>query len=119
MRLRIILGMSAIAVLAILIGSDGYGQFKGPKGGGGPGGPGGKGKTGFGMDPNARFDQIAQGKDHFLISDVQGFTNTMLTAYAKEKNINFQNGQVTRQDYLAFSEWQKEKFASGNFRALF
>lgn len=114
MRLRISLGMLAIAVLAILIGSDGYGQFKG---GGGQGGFGGKKNFGFSgqMDPNQRFDGLARGNEYFLLSDVQGFMKTMLTAYAQEKNITFQNGQVTRQDFLAFSEWQKEKFSNGGF----
>jgi hypothetical protein len=108
MRLRIILGMSAIAMLAILIGSDGYGQFKG-----GPGG-GKKGKGG-GMDPNERFDMMAQGRNAVPVNEVPGMLQGWLRQYAQEKNIVFANDQITREQYLAFAEHLKAKFMSGGF----
>jgi hypothetical protein len=111
MRLRIVLGIAAVGVVIILVGTDGYSQFKGGPPGG-PGGPGGKGNKGQ-MDPNERFDRYANGRPFFLVSEIQGFTQSMLTQYAQEKNITFPNGQVSREQYLTFANYLKDKFANG------
>src|SRR5579859_1228932 len=111
MRLRNILGMSAVAILAILIGSDGYGQVnKGPSG---PGG--GKRGAGGGMDPNERFDLMAKGRSTVPVNEVPGMLQGWLREYAQEKNIVFANDQINREQYLAFAEHLKAKFLSGGF----
>jgi hypothetical protein len=123
MRLRIVIGLFAMGVLIVLIGPAGYGQFGGKgKGFGGtqPGGNpfggmqfGGKGFGGGNRDPNQRFDQYAQGRSYFLISDASQMTQGLLAQYAQEKGVSFPNGQVTREQYLAFSDYVKAKFTPG------
>jgi EF hand len=93
----LIVGAALLALLpAITIGQPG-----GRKGGGGFGG-GGLG----GGDPNVLFEYYAKGRSYFLISETRTQRDA-LTAYAQEKGIS--SGQITRQQFLDFSEQMKAK----------
>jgi len=118
MHVRILFGVFAIGVLTILMSPVGYGQFGGGGGGfpgGGKGGFGGKGGGRMSQDPNQRFDGLALGRPFFLISESTPGMQNMLTTYQQEKGVNFPNGQVSREQYLEFSEYLKAKFAGGGF----
>jgi hypothetical protein len=129
MHLRLVFGLLGIGLLTVLMSPVGYGQFPGGgkgnfPGGGFPGGGfpgGGFGNFGGGkgnrmsMDPSQRFDGMAQGRPYFLISEASPGTQNMLRQYAQEKGVNFPSDQVTREQYLTFSDYLKEKFASGGF----
>ncbi len=115
MRARTAVGLFAVGLLTILIGSSGYGQggkgsFGPPGGGFGP--PGG----GFGGrmmgDPNWLFDRFARGRPYFLLTDVNRMRDSLMQ-YAQEKGVTFVNGQVTREQFAAYSEHMKAKMASG------
>jgi hypothetical protein len=132
MKLRILAGIFGVGLLIVLMGPAGYGQFGGDKGNGNKGfggkGFGGKGfnMQGFGgkgfggiqfggarPDPNQRFDQMAQGRSYFVISDASQMMQGLLSQYAQEKGVAFPNGQVTREQYLVFADYLKSKFNPG------
>ncbi len=69
--------------------------------------PGGGMKGGGNWDPNAMFDRLAKGRDHFLISETT-YSRQALTEYAQAKGIT--DEKITRAHYLAYSEEQKAKF---------
>jgi EF hand len=119
MYFRIMLGVAAVGMLTFLMSPVGYGQFQGGGPGGPPGGFGGFGKGGGGkkqfgrpQDPNQKFDQYAQGRPFFLISEATPGTQAMLRKYAQDKGIQFGNDQVTRDQYLQFSQYVTEQFAN-------
>lgn len=98
----LIVGAALLVLLpAITIGQPGGGGGFRQKGGGGPGG-GGLG----GGDPNVLFEYYAKGRSYFLISETRTQRDA-LTAYAQEKGIS--SGQITRQQFLDFSEQMKAK----------
>ena len=119
MYLRILFGMSAAGLLAILISPAGYGQFKlgnPQQGGGAPGGQknfGGGAPTrgGYMNDPNKAFDFMARGQPVLVIADMpfKGLQGPLLQ-FAQEKGIS--NGQITREQFVEFSESMKAKMAS-------
>src|SRR5512145_2143471 len=78
----------------------GFGQGRGGFGKGGFGG------FGSGGDPSAMFDRLAKGRGYFLISEVW-MMRKPLQDYAQEKGIS--NGQITREQYLAFDHQLKAK----------
>lgn len=88
------------------------GQFRG----GGPGGPSGFG--GFGgpggsmafllKDPQALFERMARGRDHFLISETFSLREP-LTQFAKDKGIT--DDKVTLAHFTTFAEQMKAKMA--------
>jgi len=96
--------VGAAVVFAIPAVTTGQFQMGGKGGkGGGKGGAGG----GLSMDPGAIFDNyLAKGRNFFLISEAPR-SRDLLTQFASEKGIT--NGQITRQQYMDFQEWQKAK----------
>jgi hypothetical protein len=70
---------------------------------------GGGGKFGGGMmtqDPNTLFEFYAKGRPYFLVSETR-MLREPLTQYAQQKNIT--TGQITRQQFVEFSEQMKAK----------
>ncbi len=117
MHVRILFGVFAIGVLTILMSPVGYGQFQGGGGGGGFGGKGGGGFGGKGgnkgRDPNQSFDLMANGRQFILLSDVASpFMQQMLTQYQQESGANFPNGQISREQYVAATEFIRNKMAA-------
>jgi hypothetical protein len=107
MRSRIFWGLSGFALLAfLLIGLPGYGQFKG-------GGPPGFGPGGSSIDPNKVFDWLSKGRGYILVDEMRKGRSLMMD-WAKEKGITFVNGQMTREQYLAYSEYKAQMPAAAN-----
>ena len=98
----VILGAALLVILpAITVGQF---QFQGSKGKG-------KGGGGFGSDPGRTFDFISRGNPYIVIAE-QRFMKDQLLQYAQENGIT--NGQLTRQQYIDFSENFKNKLSAGN-----
>lgn len=116
MRARKLLLPAGFIVLALtLAASEALSQFPGGKGGkwgggskwGGKGGGFGRGGGGMKSDPGKIFDWLSRGKSYVMISDMRFGRDDMMD-YAKRNNIT--NGQLTRDQYIAYS---KEREAKG------
>lgn len=97
--------LSAPLLLVLLLASDVHAQrsFSGGSGGG----P-------FGVrDPNQMFDFMAKGRPYFLISETR-MLREPLTQYAAERGIT--NGQITREQFVAFDAHIKSKAEKGEFK---
>ena len=112
MRFANLMGMILLGIAAVVLvpdittgqpGGKGKGKTPGGIGGGGFGG----GAFGGG-DPNAMFDVLAKGAQSFPISATSRLAGP-LTQFAQERGIT--NGQITRQQFLDFQDWQAKKRA--------
>ena len=111
-----------VGALALLLGpATALTQMgQGPGGGGGRGAsPGGGGRGAFpgggGMmnqDPSERWNQMTGGKDVWVRSQItdqrQQFSFDFIS-----RQLNITNGQITRQQYLDFSEQMRQRFQQG------
>src|SRR5262245_3010610 len=105
MRRRLLCIPCLLCSLIMLLAPEaGWSQRKGGGGWGGGGGGGGR------MDPGAYFDQIAKGRSSVVFSEF-GFMPKPLQDYAQQKGIS--NGQITRDQYIAFSENLRAMWSGG------
>jgi len=75
------------------------------------GGPGGRFPGGSGGDPNERFNQMTNGKDVWIRAQTQDpWSQRMFDRIADQ--IGVTNGQITRQQYLAYQEQRAADRAS-------
>jgi len=99
MRTKLVLGVMAVLVCVIVLLETQIGVSQQPGGK--------KGKGGFG-DPGERFDGMDKDKKGYInISDIP-WGKEAAELYAKDKGIT--NGQLTREQYIAYSAVAREYF---------
>src|ERR1043165_9369908 len=121
MRVYTFIGLLIVGILTIIVSPDftqgqpggGGNRFGGsPFGGGGfRGGFGGGGSGGMMMnDPNGMVEFLSKGRPFFMITETRSLRDPLMQ-YAQQKGIT--NGQITRQQFMEFSEQMKAKMGGG------
>lgn len=106
MRVKLLISLVVVSGIVLLAIANRALTQPGRGGSSGGGTPGGRG----GFDPNQRFDQYANGRNFFLISEMTDpWRKERLTQFAQQNGIT--DGRITREQYMAYSQ---QSFGGGS-----